>query len=187
MAALAQVLEATATPLGLAPFGAVGGTQPLPLDIPHQEQDWWCWCAIAVGVSSFYDGAFGLSQCQAAARVLRQPGACISPDSPEVNVMHELDLALGEFQHFRGPVIQGPLEFSAVRAEIDAGRPVGVRIRFMDSGIGHFTVIRGYRAGGFRMLSIDDPLYDESEVAYEHFVSRYRGTGAWRQTYLTQA
>lgn len=187
MPTLAHLIEGTAIPLDLPPPAAAAGAQPLPLDIPHQEQDWWCWCAIAVGVSAFYEGGFGLSQCEAAARILRQPGACLAPDGPEVNVMHELDLALDEFRHFRAPVIQGPLKFGAVQAEIDAGRPVGVRIRFMDSGIGHFTVIRGYRAGALRMLAIDDPLYDESEVVYDHFVHRYRGTGVWRQTYLTQA
>lgn len=185
MAQLPQLLELTATPLGFAPSAGLASPQPLDVQIPHQEQDWWCWCAVAVGVSSFYDSGFQLAQCEAAGRVLREPAACLDPRSPHVNVMHELDLALDAFGHM-GQVIQGPLKFSAVQAEIDQGRPIGVRIRFMNSGIGHFAVIRGYRAGALQMLSIDDPLYDESEVRYEHFATRYRGTGEWRQSYLTR-
>jgi hypothetical protein len=189
MAHLPQLLQTASTPLSLGiAQSAGGGAQPLAVEIPPQEQEWWCWCAVTAGICSFYDSNFSLRQCEVAARVLNQPAACANPDTPPVNVMHDLDLALGEFRHFKGPLIQGPLKFTAVQAEIDAGRPIGVRIRFRNTGIGHFTVIRGYRGGALKMLSIEDPnpAYDEREVTYDSFVSRYRGWGEWRQSYLTR-
>src|SRR5436189_5612367 len=67
--ALPQLLLATATAVPDVASESVGAV-PLAIDVPHQERDNWCWCAVTVGVSQFYDGSFSLTQCQTAAQVL---------------------------------------------------------------------------------------------------------------------
>lgn len=186
MSTLPKLLQSTAKLLKLeAGAAAISSGQSLGIEVPHQDQDNWCWCAITVGVSSFYDPTFGLSQCQTAARVLSIADACSDPENERVNRMFDLDKSLAVFGRFN-QIVNGPLSFSLVMREIDAQRPVGVRILFLDSGKGHFTVIRGYRREPQQMLLIDDPLYDEFEITYKNFLTDYQGNGRWKQTYLTQ-
>jgi len=165
--------------------GEAGASRVLGVDVPHQEQDQWCWCALTVGVSRFSDSSFALSQCETAARVLQVPEACGRPADDDVNRMFELDAALATFGRLKrmDPI---PLSFKGIQDAIDAKRPVGARVLFLDTGMAHFTLIRGYRTSPMNMLLIDDPLYDESEWSYQEFVASYRGSGEWRQSYLTQ-
>ena len=162
-----------------------GASRMLRVDVPHQEQDQWCWCALTVGVSRFSDSTFALSQCETAARVLHVPGACDRPSADDVNRMFELDVALGTFGRLR-QMNDLPLSFKSIQDEVDAGHPVGARVLFLDTGMAHFTLIRGYRTSPMNMLLIDDPLYDESEWSYQDFVESYRGSGEWQQSYRTQ-
>ena len=157
----------------------------LGVEVPTQDQDLWCWCAITVGVSRFFDASFSLSQCETAANVLGLADACSRPGDDDVNKMFALDAALASFDRLLRRV-DGRLSFEQLKREIDAGRPVGVRIRFQDSGQAHFTLIRGYRTEPAPMLAIDDPLYGESTWSFAEFVDNYRGAGVWRQSYLTR-
>jgi hypothetical protein len=75
-----------------------------------------------------------------------------------------------------------PMSFEDVVEQIDAGLPVCIRIRFMDTGSPHFTVIRGYRRDG-QMLVIDDPAFDESMSPYAEVLDAYQGSGVWKQSY----
>ena len=185
MSTLPGLLEATARPLGLAPRAAgVSGANPLNVDVPHQEQDCWCWCAVTVGIAKFYDRTFALSQCQTAARVLGIADACQRPTADDVNRMFDLDMSLAAFGRF--DAMDLALSFAQVKRQIDTQRPVAARIRFMDSGLAHFAVIRGYRETPEQMLVIDDPLYDETEITYREFLTRYKGEGVWKQSYLTR-
>ena len=186
MSALPSLLLATAAPLTLTSLAASTSNsgRSLGIEVPHQEQDWWCWCAVTVGVSTFYDSSFGLSQCETAAQILSEPSACSTPRDDRVNRMFSLKQSLNTFGRLDRET-EGPLSFSQVVQEIDAQRPVGARILFLDSGVAHFTIIRGYRKTPQQMLLIDDPLYDESETTYQSFLTAYRGSGRWKQSYLT--
>lgn len=182
---LPQLLQQTA--FSVPAVAAVStGAPPLGIDVPHQEQDNWCWCAVTVGVSRFFDPTFSLRQCETAARILSIGDACIRPGDDDVNRLFELDRALGTFGHF-DHVVQQPLTFDQVESEIQSKRPVGVQILFQDSGLMHFTVIRGCRkVDGDRFLLIDDPRHDESECGYEEFRDVYRGDGVWKRSYITR-
>lgn len=162
--------------------------QNLGIEVPHQEQSEWCWCAVAVGVRKFFDSGFAMSQCQAANGILQVATACIDPASDAANKPIDLQVAL-QFMHvFRPPLLHGPLKFEDLKKELDDRKcPVAARVLFTSDGRSHFTVIRGYQDGPEPMLAIDDPFYDESEIPYAEFVSRYKGTGEWTHTYLTQA
>ena len=160
------------------------GSLALNVQIPHQEQDNWCWCAIAVGVGKFFDSTFTLTQCETAAIVLGIGDACSRPKDPDVDTVFELGVTLSKFGHFVR--MTGVLKFDDIREQIDAQRPIGVQVLFMNSGVTHFTVIRGYRTDPEPILVIDDPFYDESEWSYREFVDTYKGSGAWQQSCLTQ-
>jgi hypothetical protein len=157
----------------------------LEVDVPPQDQDQWCWCAITVGVSRFFDRTFSLSQCQTAAVVLSRNDACERQTDEDVNRTFALDDALRRFKRL-ARFEEQRLSFEQVKQQIRAGRPVGVRIRFVESGIAHFTLIRGYRTDPEPMLLIDDPAHGESEWRFDDFVESYKGDGIWRQSYLTQ-
>lgn len=158
----------------------------LNIDVPHQEQTLWCWCAVTVGVSRFFDSTFALTQCETAAQVLSAPDACLRPSDDDVNRMFELQKALKVFGRVER-VVDAPLSFEEVEREIQAQRPVGAQILFHDAGRMHFTIIRGCRTvAGERILVVDDPLFDESESSYERFKTFYRGDGEWQRSYITR-
>lgn len=187
MAALPRLLHDTAVAVPDIDADPASATT-LGVKVPDQDQDQWCWCAITVGVSCFFDTNFSLSQCETAAEVLHQADACSRPGDDDINRMFALNEALDTFNHL-AQIKDEPLSFEQVRQQIDAGRPVGVRIRFVDySGSAHFTVIRGYLTDPVPMLVIDDPnpLYGESTWSFAEFAESYKGSGVWRQSFLTK-
>jgi hypothetical protein len=169
------------------------GTNPLTFSMQSQLQTEWCWAATAASVSAFYKDVPTLSQCQIASDCLSVP-CCITPLPPppppdwEGNRWYTLDVALSVAGHRAGPPIQGPLDFPAIVAEIDAGRPVCCHILWdQDSpGDGHFNAIIGYD-GVNRDVVVRDPstTYGDGTFPYETFKSNYYG-GKWDGTYLTR-
>jgi hypothetical protein len=115
--------------------------------------------------------------------------------SKTCNTRHALHPVLGHYHLLAADPIVKPLDFERVRIEIDAGRPVCVLIKWLnDQGQvtdnGHFIALNGYRVTpaqkGF--VSITDPMYDSSEIAFEQFTSGkggYRdGRGVWYPSFL---
>ena len=181
--ALPQLLEATAIPAdALDDFGAALVSQRVldTLQIPHQDQDQWCWCAITAGICAFRDHTFKMRQCEVAAVVLGLD-ACANPASEDVNKMMPLDEVLVHF-HRLADMQDMPISFDQIVEQIDAGLPVCLRIRFVDTGIAHFTVVRGYRRDD-QMLMIDDPSFDETTLSYDDVRDSYEGSGVWKQSY----
>lgn len=181
--ALPRLLQATAIPVAAAhEFVAEAEDQRVleALQVPHQEQDQWCWCAVAAGLCAFRDQTFAMRQCEVAADFLGLD-ACADPSADEVNKMMPVADVLTHFKLLAFPQ-EAPMSFEEVVEQIDAGRPVCIRIRFIDTGTPHVTVIRGYRRDG-RMLMIDDPSFDESTMPYADVIDRYEGSGVWKQSY----
>ena len=84
--------------------------------------------------------------------------------------------------HYRD-IKANPLDFESVAREIDAGRPVAIRINWNGGGA-HFVVITGYdRARG--TFTIEDPWLGRSQLTAEVLRTSYRGIGKWTLTYLT--
>jgi len=65
--------------------------------------------------------------------------------------------------------------------EIAAGRPIGVRIQWVQGG-GHFVTISGYSDD---VVEVSDPWYGDSPVDYLTFKTRYQGIGRWSHSYRT--
>ncbi len=152
----------------------------------------WCWSAVATTVGLYYDSTKNLQQCQVAQKVTGIANCC--PDNEACDQFAGLDTALTAVNSMlttplNNKLLPGQvLKFAAVQAEIDAGRPVGVRIQWYgeDPDAGHFVIISGYaiEASGEKWVDVSDPYYDDSSAPYDQFVSAYLEAGAWSDTYM---
>jgi hypothetical protein len=148
------------------------------LQPPRQTQ--WSWAAIAAGVAAFFHDAHW-SQCRIVNATLDRRTCCSGGSSADCNRPASLDAALGRIGRL-GRVADAPLSFSQIAAELDAGRPVGVRIAWSGGGA-HVVAISGYAAPG--LLEVQDPWFGRVVVDHAAFRSRYQGTGRWTHSYRT--
>lgn len=157
----------------------------LNFNMQAQTQTNWCWAATSTSVSHFYWLWSTWTQCLVANGELGFSNCCNSSVPSACNVPWYLDRALTRTNNFVS--ITGQVSFASVRAEIDAGRPVGARIGWSGGG-GHFMVIYGYSwIAGAEYFDIDDPIYGKSHLSVSDFASNYQGSGTWTHTYFTKS
>src|ERR1017187_4330517 len=162
-------------------------TRSLAFNMQLQTQSNWCWAATSTSVSLFYWSASGRTQCKVAGAELNLTTCCNSPVPGACNVPWYLDKALTRTHNFVS-IVSSTVSFDQVKAEIDAGRPVGVRIGWSGGG-GHFVAIYGYTRilGVADYFDIDDPIYGKSHLTVSDFSSNYQGSGSWTHTYFTKS
>ncbi|MGY1698979.1 papain-like cysteine protease family protein [Geodermatophilus sp. SYSU D00766] len=159
-------------------------SKQLDFTMQAQTESNWCWAATSRSVSHFYWFLSPWTQCRVANAELARTDCCGSPAPTPCNVPWYLDRALTRTRNFVR--ITGPVAFSVVRAEIDAGRPVGARIGWSGGG-GHFMCIYGYSTVlGQEYVDIDDPIYGKSHLTVADFSTNYQGSGTWTHTYFTK-
>ncbi|WP_018261982.1 papain-like cysteine protease family protein [Methylobacterium sp. WSM2598] len=174
-----------------AAVSALGGSAPplrrrLSFGIEQQEQDNWCWAAVGVSIEHFYAGARRRTQCALACTALGRQDCCADggSDTTKCDKPWYLDRVLKIVGHLEDTTAQ-PLTFAQVQARIDAGSVVGCRIGWYGGG-GHFVAVIGYLTqDGRTYLDIADPIWMETQVAYDEFPSLYRSGGDWTHSYLT--
>jgi hypothetical protein len=157
----------------------------LALSVPDQEQDNWCWAATSDGVAHFYDNSSTWTQCEIANSELGRSDCCGTGAGGPCNVYGYLNTALTVVGHF-DHMAQQVADFQTVDDEIDAGRPLGVRVAWSGGGA-HFLAIGGYRERPEQYVHVEDPWYGPSDVSYATLESGYQGSGTWTHTYWTQA
>ncbi len=166
-------------------FGKLFVLKQLPFNMQMQTQSNWCWAATATSVSHYFWRWSTWTQCRVANAELGQTDCCHSPVPSHCNVPWYLDRALTRTRNFVS--ITGAVGFEQVRAEINAGHPVGARIGWSGGG-GHFMVIYGYSMiGGGEYFDIDDPIYGKSHIPVSEFSSSYQGAGSWTHTYFMKS
>lgn len=159
-------------------------SRQLDFTMQAQTESNWCWAATATSVSHFYRVRSRWTQCRVADAELQRTDCCGSPTAGPCNVPWYLDRALTRTRNLVR--VTGPVSFSAVRAEIDAGRPVGARVGWSGGG-GHFTCIYGYSTVlGQAFLDVDDPIHGTSHLTVADFSTDYQGSGTWTHTYFTK-
>ena len=172
-------------------------TRILSLKVQRQERTEWCWAAVSVSVARFFRPNSTHTQCDIAGSVLNLPccnGTQTAP-SDSCNTPHALHPVLGRYHLLADLPIVKPLAFDQVRTEIDAGRPVCVLIKWLDNqghvtDRGHFIALNGYRVtpAQKQFVSVTDPMYGASEIAFNQFISDkggYRdGRGVWFASFL---
>ncbi len=157
----------------------------LTFTIQHQQQTNWCWAAVAVSVSLYYNSASGWTQCSLANAELGQTTCCANGSTAQCNQPWYLDRALTRTANLSSWV-SGSVGLSTVEQEVDAARLVGVRIGWSGGG-GHFVVIEGYQENGAGYVYIEDPWYGASYVGYDTLRTAYQGSGSWTHTYYTRS
>ena len=156
--------------------------------IEKQREDKWCWAAVSVSVDHYFSPGSASSQCRVARDVLGIAQCCSNPD--DCNTPARLQAGLSVVGRLKAILLR-PLQFNEIRREIDALRPVCVRIAWNGGG-GHFVVISGYRlsASGAQLVEVADPLFPSSTVLYDVLISAYQnaqeplGGGQWTATFL---
>jgi len=160
----------------------------LPFNMEAQEQSEWCWSAVAVSVSSFYQPASTITQCGLANLELGTDVCCVDPST--CNQQNTLETALDRVGHFNDMVF-APLSFGETDTEIDSKRPLGCRIGWFLGG-GHFVIIHGTStesSGGFvkQWVAVTDPKFGPADYLIDDFTNAYRqGEGEWTHSYLTR-
>ena len=196
--ALPNIVSNNLRPLGaLTPTGPISGPPPgghatvlqqsnsLPFVMHQQLQSNWCWAAVATSVSLFYDALSPWnSQCDLASSELSLV-CCPVGSNIACDIPYYLDRALAKTNNYN-VYAGGAASLAQIQAEIDAGRALGVRIGWSGGG-GHFVVISGYAvtAAG-NLITIEDPINNQSTLSYAVFQTAYLGTGSWTHSYWTQ-
>jgi hypothetical protein len=179
------VFQSSIVPLGLTAAPA-GGAPParrtLSFIVQHQLQTQWCWAAVTSSVAAYYQNT-AWPQCRVVNDQLKQAMCCASGSASACNQPFYLDSALG-----RAGVLAnfttGTLTLRQIMTEIDAGRPIGVRMQWSGGG-GHFITVRGY--SDQNIVDVEDPWYGHVSVDYTTFTVRYQGTGRWTHSYRTSS
>jgi hypothetical protein len=157
----------------------------LNFQMQHQQQTNWCWAAVSTSVALHYNPSSGWTQCTVADGELGRTDCCGSGASTSCNVYGYLNTALsrvGHLDHMDGSVAP----FQSVDREIDAGRPIGIRVAWSGGGA-HFLAIIGYLEDVKNYVSVDDPIYGKSDLNYDTLKTSYQGSGTWTHTYYTHA
>lgn len=153
----------------------------------HQEQTQWCWSATATSVAHYYNAASPWTQCTLVNAELGRADCCTDPSSGNCNQPWTLSTVLTRVGHLAS-VSGASTSFADVRAEIDDGRPLGVRIGWSGGG-GHFNVLACYISNtlfGQQSVQVEDPWYGTSVWDYDTFRTNYQGSGSWTHSYKTQ-
>jgi Peptidase_C39 like family len=186
----ASLIASTAVSLGLT-ADAIGGAPTQwqllsSFEIQHQLQENWCWAAVTSSVARFFDASSPWKQCAIVNELLGQPSLCCGANGSGMNCNKPwyLDKALERLNNLNS-FGSGAGTLAQLQAEIDSGRPIGVRIGW-NAFSGHFVVIDGYSANDNGYVNVRDPWFGDSTCEYQEFVERYRGTGAWTHSYWTK-
>jgi len=166
----------------------------VPLTVEKQRKSEWCWAAVSVSVNRLFRPDSDHTQCEIAGSELKR-NCCGSDLSGECNHPFTLHTVLARLHLLADEPHLKPLTFSKIQKEIDAGRPICVLIKWLDddgtvSNRGHFITITGYRLtpAQNQFVSISDPFYGQSEIAYPSFCDAgggYRdGKGVWHASFL---
>ena len=167
-------------------LGKLIQSKQLAFAMQAQTQTNWCWAATATSTSHFFWHFSSWTQCKVAGAELGRTDCCNSTVPGPCNVAWYLDRALTRTNNFVS-YMGGQASYATVKAEIDAGRPVGARIGWNGGG-GHFMMIYGYsKIGATEYFDIDDPIYGKSHLTVADFASNYQGSGTWTHTYFTKS
>lgn len=158
----------------------------LDITLGQQLKSRWCWASLASGIAGYYK-TMDILQVQLADELVKsidcEHEIYSLEDRQEKNVNFKLDAALkyvGCFSHWSA----GKPNFDRLKFEINQGRPLCVRLEWLNGGA-HYVLIKGYDWQKGTVL-IDDPLHGLDRMPFEDFPEKYRISGAvWTETYWT--
>jgi hypothetical protein len=159
-----------------------------------QQEDEWCWAAVAVSIHSYLDpdSEPAWTQATLATKVLQEerkilpivdcalmPDLCDFPAS-----LNDALTATGNFSQ----ALTAPLSFASLKQWIDDDLPVCVQIDWFSGGA-HAIVLDGYQeyTSGAQAVLVQDPLNQSGFHFYDDLVNDYPPGGVWAATFLVKA
>lgn len=153
----------------------------LPFGMQPQQQSNWCWSATTVSVANYYGD--NLTQCGFANTLLSRTDCCGMGAAGPCNVPNALVAALQTAGHLASWRTGAP-SFGDLQPEIDAARPVTVRIQWSGGG-GHFLAVVGYLTGSTTWVAVDDPAFGPSDLQLTTLTTAYQTTGSVDEVHFT--
>src|SRR5262249_3004010 len=137
--------------------GGMAGQTVANFAMQHQLQTQWCWAAVSASVTALHQQP--MTQCAIVNLTRSLNSCCQSGSSSSCNQPWYLDQALLKTGTLARMTAQY-LPWSQLRSEIDAGKPVGVRMGWPNGG-GHFLAVSGYDAQ-LGIIAVADPWFGNS-------------------------
>lgn len=166
----------------------------LSFSIEQQEQDQWCWAAVAHSLCEFFADNRWTDQCDLVNDIFGPirggTDCCANGDTLPCNMSWSLSIVLNTVQHLAPPV-RGVVAFADLTQEIEvAQRPVAIRIMFSDLLTAHFVVLVGCAttADGRQWVKVADPSLATGNVTtieYSTLLTDYRPGANWDESYFT--
>ena len=166
----------------------------LSFSMEPQDQDQWCWAAVAISICRFYKDRRWQHQCdlvnQILAPILGGIDCCQDGASNTCNISFSLSDALNTTGHLAQRV-QSVVSFEDLRQEIDVRqRPVAIRIAFSDLITRHFIAVVGCAEtpDGKQMVKVADPSPSTGHAAsieYKSLLNDYRPGATWDESYFS--
>ncbi len=187
---LPKLLQTTKQKIALPMMDAAMGGAPqnaatLPFSLQTQQQNQWCWAAVTVSVSLFYNAGSGWSQCSLVNAEFGRSDCCINGGFSFCNQPHVLDKPLSRTGNLNA-MTPSVTSFAGVMSEIGNKHPLGCRIGWTAGG-GHFVVVHGFSDGANgSWVTVEDPFFGPSTYVYNVFCTSYRNSGRWTHSYVTK-
>lgn len=147
----------------------------------HQSQTNWCWAANGASVGDYYWGLGTYTQCGIANTCQGKTTCCSNPGG--CNQYGYLDKALQASNSYDS-MASGMAGFQVLQGRVDKGQPVGTRVAWTGGGA-HFMMVTGYDNNGNK-ITIQDPWFGTSTIAFASYPKSYHGGGTWTHTYYTK-
>lgn len=161
--------------------------------VRHQEQDNWCWAALAVSVEAFYTRTTPRTQCSLVNTTIGRTDCCERTPCAACNTSYSIGRGLSNLNCLNGSTIPNSISFSDVRTQIADSKPIGIRVLWAGGSttVGHALSIYGYKtenlAAADVTIDVSDPTHGLSTVKFARFPANYHGGVFWTHTYKTKA
>jgi hypothetical protein len=139
------------------------------LRFQRQADTNWCWAAVSWMVLDFYSRGQGILQCDIASRVtggLCCPSPPPNRNDPCYNLMN-LETALNSVGHSAGSMIPQPQDFTLVKNEIIAQRPICAQMAL--PGVNHYVALSTCADDGSIRVLDPEGWYDTDFTTFTRF------------------
>lgn len=173
-------------------------SQTLNFTMQSQEGDNWCWAAVAVSVSRFYNSGSTWTQCSLATAELTQSteqpvpvntNCCNTPET--CDVIWYLSTPLRRTGNLN-TWADARASWEQLKTEIKNTRPLCVRVRWNGGTQAHFLAIVGYTeqdAGSSlpNTIELRDSIHGNSTHNWNDFARTYQGGATWTSSFYTES
>jgi hypothetical protein len=160
--------------------------QRLDFVMQDQQQTNWCWSACTVSVERYYNPASGLTQCDLVNTEFGRNDCCNAGGSAACNQGNWPQTPMTRLGRLHED-LRRSLTVMQVAAELANSAPFIADILWQNGAGSHVLAVHGRsQVDGTEYVTVADPWYGNSVVAYNTFLNQYQGIGTWRYSYTTK-